>query len=194
MTWKFQKYALITFAIILSAGLFFLFCVALGGSLSLEQFSALVIPILSMVGTWVSSIAAVVAVLVALWLAEQQRIRESENVEVKFCTAITEFTPNGNYCVTVVSKGARPSLVSSISLIVDNKQNAVYFVTNLERFGHQLPMSLSYGQSASFFLKEEFAQEVKKYVAEYGAEKSKLQLRVNSTTSSYCIDVTGKVF
>lgn len=194
MTWKFQKYALITFAIILTAGLFFLFGVALGVSSSLEQFSELVIPILSLVGTWVSSIAAIVAVLVALWLAEQQRIRDSENVEVNFCTAVTEFTPTGNYCVKAVSKGARPSLISSISLIVDNKQNAVYFVTNLEQFGHQLPVSLSYGQSASFFLKEEFAQEVKKYVAEFGAENSKLQLRVNSTTSSYCIDVTGKIF
>ncbi|EOX4383457.1 hypothetical protein ACPF3V_003494, partial [Vibrio cholerae] len=192
VSWKLQKYLLFLFLMLLISGLSFLIGVSFGASTTTEQFTDLVIPVLSVIGTWISSIAAIVAVFVALWLAEQQRIRESENLDISFCCAFTQFKSGSSYCIKVVSTGSKPAIVNSISLLPDNGK-AVYFITNLESFSSKLPISLSYGQSASFFLKDSFAGEIEEFIAEHCSQNSKLKLTVSSTVSSYSIDLKDKI-
>ena len=192
MSWKLQKYLLFLFLVLLISGLSFLIGVSFGTSTTNKQFTDIVIPVLSVIGTWISSIAAIVAVFVALWLAEQQRIRESENLDISFCCAVTPFKSGSNYCVKVIATGAKPAIVNSISLFPDNSK-AVYFITNLESFSSKLPISLSYGQSASFFLKDSFAAEIEEFIAKHCSQNPKLKLTVNSTVSSYSIDLKDKM-
>lgn len=72
------------------------------------------IPVLGMIGGWVSGLGALAAVVVSLWLAHKQSREDTELIDGRFFEATTG--SEDFFALTIVSKGKRPAKVRSITL------------------------------------------------------------------------------
>ncbi|PSF15375.1 hypothetical protein [Marinobacter shengliensis] len=185
MVWNRQKLFLIGTGVILALLLAFLFGVAFGTAWETQEFKTLILPILSTIGSWLAGIGALGAVIVALWLAEEQRQREKESLNLDFSLAIVPGIDNPVLCVTAVAVGNRPSNIHSISFVSPGAGTQM-LVVHFLRGSATIPKVLGYGEKATFLFTEGFEKDIASYLKTYAQGKAdKLELVVSTTTENF---------
>ncbi|MDO9623159.1 MAG: hypothetical protein Q7J46_04155 [Pseudomonas sp.] len=163
--------------------------VTAGVSTSYEYFTETLVPILSMLGNWVAGLGALGAVLVALWLAEKQKLDDSENLKVNFGFVIISGQKGHLLSVRVVSNGKRPSTVSGVSISSPDASTSI-FIANYHHLSSQIPISLGYGAQANFILTYNFENEIASYINKWcTGSANKLELIVFSSLKNYTIKI-----
>ena len=159
--------------------------ISIGVSSEQETFLKFIIPILGVIGNWVAGVGAIFAVFVALWLAEQQRKRDSENLQLAFSVYVSTLTSNPYLAVIVTSDGNKPSKLNSISIHSKDSKTAL-IIMHLDNTGHQLPKLLSYGEQASFILIPKSLDSINNFVKNncLGVYKN-LYLSIITSTSTF---------
>jgi vacuolar-type H+-ATPase subunit I/STV1 len=185
MSWEKEKAILLLIGVLLFGLMCFILGIALGASSNQTEFSGTILPLLSVVGTWVSGLGALGAVIVALWLAEKHRRAESELLELDLGFVIIPFTSEAVLMISAVSKGKRPSEINSIS-IYGKKANSKMYLANFLRGGNQLPVNIGYGKKASFFCEVGFEYKIGEYIsANCNGSAKELVLCVSTTTENF---------
>ncbi|WP_136254282.1 hypothetical protein [Onishia niordana] len=185
MPWKGQKLLLIGIAIVLLCAMAFLFGVAFGASSDLNAFKDTILPVLSTVGTWVSGIGALGAVLVALWLAEKQRQRDKESLNIDFDFVIFPWVMNPVLAISAVSVGNRPSNIHSISIYSENAEARMALVRFMEGSA-ALPTMIGYGEKVAYFCETGFDRHIAAYLKRHADGSAKgLSLTVSTTTENF---------
>lgn len=154
--------SLVVLAIIV--GFAFLLGLSFGLGDSHAKFIAETVPVLSMLGGWVSGIGALAAVLTTLWLADKQRREDVENLRVSVRRAITDTAEGGWFiAVRITSDGKRPVKVTSLS-VHSPHANKYLHVARFCLGSDPLPASMTYGDSISLHLTPGFDREINEFV------------------------------
>lgn len=189
MSWEQQKILLLAIVGMMIAVLSFAIGVAFGVSSDFEMFQSTLIPLLSMLGTWVAGIATVGAVIAALWLAEIEKRSDSENIKVWSGFVIIPGEPGELFCIKITSDGKRPTNLTSIS-IFSKSTNPALVIIGFHSLGSTLPASLGYGVAATFIMRTDFADAIAKYIAVNCSGSAKnLKLAISSTIKNYQFDL-----
>lgn len=157
--------------------------ISFGASTDSSNFKDYWIPVLGMVGGWVSGIGALAAVVVSLWLARKQALDDTEHVEGKFYLG-TDGT-DSFYMLTLVSKGKRPAKVRSISISgVGAKVNL--YVSEWRYGSSGIPIFLNYGDDAVYIFKPDFESAIQGYVTKFlEGDRTRLRVLVSTTVKTY---------
>lgn len=190
MSWEKQKILLTALFFLMLIGMAFVLGIAFGVSKSQEEFVSTLIPVISAIGSWVAGIGAVGAVIVALWLAERQRLSDKEDLKINFFYGIIpSFSMEPTLVVSIVCQGSKPSCINSISIFPENAA-AVMQLTRFAPGSSSLPTKLGYGESASYVLGLGFDKEIGKYIKEHSSGRAtNMRVYVNSTTESFVHEV-----
>lgn len=189
MSWDKQKLLLVSIVGLLLVFLAFVIGVAFGASSSKNEFLSLILPILSMVGSWASGLGALMAVIVALWLAEQQRKREQEHLKVEFqVVVIPPKTSEEILAINIVSDGGKPSVINSITIHSDEASCSMYLHKFMQG-SDSIRKTLGYGETAVYMLEYGFENHIADYLRENGAGAvDSLKVYVSTTTKNFlCI-------
>ncbi|MBU1308522.1 MAG: hypothetical protein KKE30_03185 [Gammaproteobacteria bacterium] len=185
MSWKKEKAILLSMGALLFGLMCFILGIAFGASSDQTEFSGTILPVLSVVGTWVSGLGSLGAVIVALWLAEKQRRAESELLELDLGFFIIPFASEAVLMISAVSKGKRPSEINSVS-IYGKTANAKMYLVNFLPCGSQLPVNIGYGKKASFFCEVGFEYQIGEYIStNCNGSAKELELCVSTTTKNF---------
>lgn len=132
-------------------GLAFLLGLSFGLGNNHNKFVAETVPVLSMLGGWVSGIGALAAVITTLWLADKQRRDDVEHVKVTVNMALAG--PDSPWFISVqaVADGKRPATLRALTFTSPHANHAAH-ISGFMPFGDQLPIQLSYGEKADFQL------------------------------------------
>lgn len=139
-------------AVAVLVGFAFLLGMSFGLGKSSASFVNEAVPVLSMLGGWVSGFGALAAVVTTLWLADKQRREDVENLRISVRSAIADTGQGGWFiAVNMTSDGKRP--VKVLSLSVQSRYARLYLqFTEFWMGSDTLPIALSYGDSASLHL------------------------------------------
>lgn len=187
MSWEKEKVILIALCIALLCLMMFLLGVAFGTSTSIsnEEFEKTILPVLSVVGSWVSGVGALGAVLAALWIAEKQRRGEKEDLKLAFDFVIIPGQLNAVLMVSAVSLGKRPSEINSIVIYSQNAAVQMY----ISRFLHgssPIPINLGYGKKAIWLCEKGFEHHIGSYLKTYcNSKASNLKICVSTSTENF---------
>lgn len=185
MGWEKEKLILTAFGIILLCLMLFLLGVAFGTSTSSAEFEKTILPVLSVVGSWVSGVGALGAVLVALWIAEKQRRSEKEELKLAFEFVVTSGQSNASLMISAVSVGKRPSEINSI-VIYSQDATAQMYIARFLRGSSPIPISLGYGKKAIWLCEEGFEHQIGSYLKSYCDSKAThLKICVSTTTENF---------
>jgi hypothetical protein len=185
MSWEKEKLFLTTLGILLLCLMLFLLGVAFGTSTSNAEFKETILPVLSAVGSWVSGVGALGAVLVALWIAEKQRINDKESLKLAFDFVVTPEQSNAVLMISAVSVGKRPSEINSI-LIYSQGATTQMYITSYLHGSSQIPINLGYGKKAQWLCKEKFEHQIGSYLKTYcNSKASHLEICVSTTTENF---------
>ncbi|WMR30991.1 hypothetical protein [Metapseudomonas otitidis] len=158
---------------------------AIGASSTPQDFKDIMIPLLSMVGGWVSGIGTLAAVVVSLYLAKKQKESDSEDISVTSHTAISPAWNGHRVLIAIVSKGNRPANIHSIN-IVKPKAETVLYIAQFDRVSSTLPATISYGEKRTYVCLSHFEDEIAKYVNDYcEGIASGLLIYVSSTLKTF---------
>lgn len=161
---KLLRWAFLFVVLVTVIGLAFLLGLSFGLGNNHDNFISETVPVLSMLGGWVSGIGALAAVLTTLWLADKQRREDVESLQVQVRSAIAMNGLGGWFiALNVISDGKRPVEVTNISVMSPHAK-AYIPITDLAYGSSALPVSLSYGQRASFHLLAGFEREIRGFV------------------------------
>lgn len=193
MDWKHIKLFLIIVGTTLIASLSFVLGISFGVSYEHDTLLTIVIPFLGVLGNWVAGLGALAAVFTALWLADQQRKRDMEKLNIVFSVYISNIHPQPYLAVIITCTGNKPSRINSIS-IHSNSSKMALMINGLDSAGHQLPMSLSYGEQATCILKPNTENSINDFVKKNcsGVYKN-LNIYINTSTSSFNTPFGAKV-
>lgn len=187
MSWEKEKTILLSLGILLFGAMSFILGVAFGTSSDSAIFSNTILPVLSVVGAWISGIGALGAVTVALWLAEKQRRDEKEHLQIDFGFVIVAGASDAVLMVSAVSKGKRPSEINSVS-IYGKKAKVIMHVARFLPGSSQLPINLGYGKKATFLCLQGFEYHVGEYLNTYcGGSSKDLEVCVSTTTENFIL-------
>ncbi|MCV6621633.1 MAG: hypothetical protein OIF51_07760 [Cellvibrionaceae bacterium] len=193
MTWHSQKKILLAVAVILIGLLSFAIGVSFGTSYDKGSFINVLFPALSVVGNWVTGIGAVAAVFTSLWLADNQRKLNSEDIGVKFNLIVSPPDMTKRLMVSAVSKGNRPANVKSLSIYSGDSTVAMW-VKDLDPQSSHLPLVMPYGHDASFILVPDTESFIIDYVQEHCEGKySGLKMQLNTTLGSFSIPFSKEI-
>jgi len=168
--------------VVLLVGLAFLLGLSFGLGKSNASFVNEVVPVLSMLGGWVSGIGALAAVITTLWLADKQRREDVENIRVSVRSAIADTGEGGWFiAVNLTSDGKRPVRVISLS-VHSPYANRYFQFTHFAWGGDSLPVSMSYGDSASLYLPYGADQQIAEFVRDHCGGRMKGLKFVVATT------------
>lgn len=185
MSWEKEKIILLSLGILIFGGMCFIFGVAFGTSSDRTVFFSSILPVLSVVGAWISGIGALGAVTVALWLAEKQRRSEKEDLKIDFGFVIVPGVTDAVLMISAVSKGKRPSEINSVS-IYGKKAATIMHIARFLPGSSQLPTNLGYGKKAIFLLEKGFEYHIGEYINTYCDGSSKnLEVCVSTTTENF---------
>lgn len=185
MSWEKEKLILTTLGIILLCLMLFLLGVAFGTSTNSVEFEKTILPVLSAVGSWVSGVGALGAVLVALWIAEKQRRNEKEELKLAFDFVVTPGQSNAVLMVSAVSVGKRPSEINSI-VIYSQGATAQMYITRFLHGSSPIPINLGYGKKAAWLCEEGFEHHIGSYLKSYcNSKASHLKICVSTTTENF---------
>ena len=132
MTWQTQKKILLAVSVILIALLSFAIGVSFGTSYNKESLIDVLFPALGVVGNWIAGIGAIAAVFTSLWLADNQRKLNTEEIEVleNFGSKL-EFTHLDDETWTFSIDGDRLKLEFET---LNNVKKVIYFSKTKENF------------------------------------------------------------
>lgn len=174
-----------TVGIILLGMMLFLLGTAFGASTNSSDFKEMLLPVLSVIGSWVSGVGALGAVLVALFIAEKQRRSEKENLKIEFNFVIVPFATEAVLMISAVSVGKQPSEISSV-VIYGQGATASMYVSRLLNGSSPIPVNLGYGKKAIFLCEEGFEHHIGSYLNTYcGGKASNLKVCVSTTTENF---------
>ncbi len=193
MTWHNQKKILLAVAVILIALLSFAIGVSFGVSYDNGSLINVLFPALGVVGNWIAGIGAIAAVFTSLWLADNQRKLNTEEIEVKFNLVVSPPDMTSRLMVSAVSKGNRPANVKSLSIYSANSTVAMW-VKDLDPQSSHLPIVMPYGHDASFLLVRGTESYINGYVKEQcNGEYSGLRMQLNTTLGSFSVPFSSEV-
>ncbi|MBY6186783.1 hypothetical protein KUV89_09135 [Marinobacter hydrocarbonoclasticus] len=185
MTWQSQKKILLAVAVILIALLSFAIGVSFGTSYDKGSLIDVMFPALGVVGNWIAGIGAVAAVFTSLWLADNQRKLNTEDIEIKLSLVVSPPDMTSRLMVSAVSKGNRPANLKSLSIYSTNSTVAMW-VKDLDPQSSLLPIVLPYGHDASFLLVQGTESYINNYVEEHcGGEYAGLRMQLNTTLGTF---------
>ena len=165
----------------------FLLGVAFGTSTSNAEFKGSILPVLSVVGSWVSGIGALGAVLVALWISEKQRRSDKEHLELAFDFVVTQPYKNAVLMISAVSVGKRPSEINSI-VIYSQGATAQMYIARFLPGSSAIPINLGYGKKAAWLCEEGFEHNIGSYLKTYcNSKASQLKICVSTTTVNFTL-------
>ena len=157
--------------------------VAFGITTDDADFKGYWIPVLGMIGGWVSGLGALTAVVVSLWLAHKQSREDTELVDGSFFEAT-----NGRedfFALTIVSKGKRPAKVRSITLGGLGAKKHL-FVAQWGVGSNDLPAFLNYGEDAFFRFRDDFGVTINEFITNnLDGIESRLRVIVSTTVKTY---------
>jgi hypothetical protein len=187
MSWEKEKLVLTALGVLLLCLMLFLLGVAFGTSTSNAEFKESILPVLSVVGSWVSGIGALGAVLVALWISEKQKRSDKEHLELGFDFVVTQPYTNAVLMVSAVSTGKRPSEINSIA-IYSQGATAQMYIARLLPGSSAIPINLGYGKKATWLCEEGFEHHIGSYLKTYcNSKASQLKICVSTTTENFTI-------
>ncbi len=166
-------------------GFAFLLGFSFGLGSSHASFVNEVVPVLSMLGGWVSGIGALAAVITTLVLARKQRKEDVEHLQVALKMSL--MTNGGPWFMNlqVASDGRRPSTVTGIAFTSPHAKHACH-ITGFMNGGSQLPVQLGYGEQANFMLDYGTEERLCDFVSRYcGGKASGLKVVVSTNLNSF---------
>lgn len=180
-------------ALLLVVGIAFLLGMSYGLGQSSDKFITSVVPVLSMLGAWISGLGALAAVVTTLWLANKQRREDVEHLKVSLNIGLMNPDEPWFISVDVVSDGRRPATVRGIAFTSPHAKHALH-LTGFMSYGAQLPVQLSYGEKAGFMLSYGSEIELRRFVSEYCGGKAKgLKIAASTNLNSFEAPVSGNV-
>lgn len=193
MDWKHIKVISAFVVVALIAALSFVIGVSFGVTFDESSLKDVLIPALSAMGGWVAGLGALAAVFTSLWLAEQQRKENGENLDNVFDVFISPPNMTGRLMIKVTSTGNKPSNINSIS-IYSKDSDVALMVAQLDHSGNQLPMQLAYGQQGIYVLPLNTEASINDYVHNRcSGSYNNLVLSVNTSLNSFNIPFNSKV-
>lgn len=152
---------------------------AVGVSSSRDDFLNIIIPLLSMVGTWFSGAGALAAALVSLWLAGKHREEDIEDCDIEYSWKY------GRFRVQVVSIGKRQITIMDAGIQIPGSYCS--FEIDHKASRPSLPATLSYGQAVdiAFFYGDTLNKLSSFFEEKEITGESQIQLYVESTTGLY---------
>ena len=148
---RFLWFGLCVVIVALFVGFAFLLGLSFGLGESHGKFVLEAVPVLSMLGGWISGLGALAAVITTLWLANKQRREDVEHLKVSVNMALVNPDQPWFISVQAVADGKRPSTLRSLTFTSPRARHALH-VTGFMNFGSSLPVQLSYGEKAEFQL------------------------------------------
>ncbi|KAF6687175.1 hypothetical protein HFD98_24355 [Pseudomonas sp. EKM23D] len=186
---KLLRWAFLIVVLATVIGLAFLLGLSFGLGNSHGKFISEAVPVLSMLGGWVSGIGALAAVLTTLWLADKQRREDVESLRVTINMSLIH--PDKPFFITVqaVADGKRPATIRGITFASPYASSALH-VTGFMAFGNQLPIQLSYGEKADFHLDYGIERQLRNFVDEHCKGKSVgLKVVISTNLNSFSTKV-----
>jgi len=183
LRWVFSLVVLITMI-----GLAFLLGLSFGLGNNHEKFIAETVPVLSMLGGWISGIGALAAVLTTLWLADKQRREDVEHVKVSVNMALAGHNDPWFISIQAVADGKRPATLRALTFTSPHAKHAAH-ITGFMPFGDQLPIQLSYGEKADFHLEYGTEEMLRNFVNQHckgnsAGLKAVISTNLNSFTAN----------
>ena len=170
-------------------GIAFLLGLSFGLGNNHEKFISEAVPVLSMLGGWVSGIGALAAVLTTLWLSHQQRKEDVEHLKVSINMSLADPDLPWFMTVLVVSDGKRPATIRGLTFTSPFATHAVH-ITGFLDFGSQLPIQLSYGERADFHLDYGTDRQLKNFIASHCKGKpTGLKVVISTNLNSFSAKV-----
>jgi len=182
---KLLRWAFLMVVLATVIGLAFLLGLSFGLGNSHGKFISETVPVLSMLGGWVSGIGALAAVLTTLWLADKQRREDVESLRVTINMSLIH--PDKPWFITVqtVADGKRPATIRGLTFTSPHAKSALH-VTGFMAFGNQMPIQLSYGEKADFHLEYGIERQLRGFVDEHCNGKSAgLKVVVSTNLNSF---------
>jgi hypothetical protein len=163
----------------------FIFGISFGTSTDYKSFQGTFIPVLSLVGSWVSGLATVAAVYVALWSTQKQLQSDREFLKIDFNFVLIGGQGIPVLAITAVSTGKRPSEINSVSIYSSNASIRMLPAVFLPG-SSKLPVNLGYGKKATFLMMQDFEYRIAEYLIEYcdGVADS-LEVCISTTTENF---------
>lgn len=155
--------------VVLSAviGLAFLLGLSFGLGNNHHEFIAETVPVLSMLGGWVSGLGALAAVFTTLWLADKQRREDVESLRISVRSAIADTGEGGWFiAIGITSDGKRPVRVTSLSVQSPHAKSYLH-VSQFWWGSDSLPAPMTYGDSISLHLPPGFDRQINEYVSRH---------------------------
>lgn len=185
MKWEKQKVILSISGVVLLSLMIFLIGVAFGVSTSGTEFKEMILPVLDVVGSWVSGVGALGAVVVALWLAEVQRKSDKEDLKVSLNFVLVPGVSNPVLMISAVSVGKRPSEVNSI-VIYDENASSQMLVIRFLPGSSEIPINIGYGKKASWLCEEGFERHIGSYLKNYcNGTANNMKICISTTTENF---------
>lgn len=193
MDWKYIKIISAVVAVLLIAVLSFIIGVSFGVTFEQNSLKDILIPSISAMGSWVAGLGALAAVFTSLWLAEQQKKINDENLTNLFDVFVFPPDMTGRLTIKVTSTGNKPSNINSLS-ICSKDSDVALMVAQLDPRGNQLPMQLAYGQQGIYVLPSNTENSINDYVKNRcsGSYKN-LILSLNTSINSFSLPFNSKV-
>jgi len=158
--------------------MFFGLGAAYGTSIGTQEFKGLVVPVLDMLGGWVSGLGTLAAVMVSLWLTGKQGRENAENIEIK------QLAKQDFLKIDLVSKGNRTAVITGLELfeIGSGKRLSIDKYMKMPA----LPAKLEYGGQVTFLLWEKHETEIRDEAYRWFVNKfSSMALKVTTTIGVY---------
>jgi len=193
MSWEKEKLVLAVVGVILLGMMLFLLGTAFGASTNSSDFKEMLLPVLSVIGSWVSGIGALGAVLVALWIAEKQRKSDKESLKTAFEFVVIPSVTNAVLMISAVSVGKRPSEINSV-VIYGQGATAQMYISRFLSGSSQIPTSLGYGKKAIYLCEEGFEYHVGSYLNTYCKGKANnLKVCISTTTENFILTPSAEM-
>lgn len=166
--------------------IFFGLGAAYGTSIGTEEFKGLVVPVLDMLGSWVSGLGALAAVMLSLWLTGKQGRENAENIEIRQL-AKEQFLE-----LKLISKGNRTAVVTGVELFESRSGKRI----NIDKYMELpvLPAKLEYGDQVTFLLWSKHEKEIRDEAYRWFVGKfSNMELKVTTTIGVY-LEPLNKIY
>jgi hypothetical protein len=160
--------------------IFFGLGAAYGTSIGSQDFKELVVPVLDMLGGWVSGLGTLAAVMVSLWLTGKQGRENAEDIEVK------QLAMQDYLKIDLISKGNRTAVITGLELFETGSGKRLTIDKYMKM--PSLPAKLEYGGQVTFLLLDEHKTAIRNETHKWFVNKfSSMSLKVTTTISVYVV-------
>jgi hypothetical protein len=148
---------------------------------------------LGSVGDWVSGLGALGAIITTLWLADQQRRRDTEILKID---CVYSFLDGQKiYILRIASCGQRPSRAVHLRVASDHTEDFLHFPEMMPNCGDTLPKLLGYAEEVCLILPSDAKQRIQDYVENScGSNAKSLRFEVMTTLGLFKLDVPKSLY